>query len=224
MFVNSTQDFENLLEVSLEPSKQIQDHFPHSPISRYNYFVVIYNNEINFVDSQLLSQMQTNKAIESFYLIKERKFCFCIYFILIFLVPFLNLILVLFLMYVFIKLSKNMEIFTNNASLIPNPFQRMVYSPTICLNLNKDHWFFEIEIKSLPGFFLNPDILENLQKEGKDGVVKFMIYNDDFKNLNKEFPSERRKSLRDVFMGVILLIFSGIMYFLYIFWIVVGFY
>lgn len=119
------------------------------------------------------------------------------------------------------------KVYENNKSKTIDPFVNMVYDPNICQNLNRDHYFFEVELRcktwinlELQGFTFNyNDKLKdqlNLRKER--GKVKFMVYNGDFWIHYHGFVRYKSYHWIFAFLTTIIAIGANVMWFFIIFW------
>lgn len=187
------------------------------PFSKYNYFIDTYNQEFNIVNNITLRRIKIFKMNIMISKIKAKKL-FYITFLFIFMVlPVLNILFFIILLYDFYIYLENSQIHDDNLQKIPNPFSRMVFSPSLCKNLRKNNWIFSIEVKSFPGFFLNLEILEIIKTNEKEGVVTFMIYNEKFKEYFEGFPLLYKKYIKEIMIALTLIILSGGLLFMYIY-------
>lgn len=210
MYENSRDSQENYQQLSESSSIEISEKVAESqdlghPIARYNYFIEAYNKDINKINDISLEKMIFPKIINVFSRIKSNKVYYTTYLLIILLIPLLNVLLAGFLVYDFDIYRQNLKIFWKNKEKVPNPFEKMIYSPHICKTLKKENWFFNIELKSVPGFFLNFDMIEMIRSKERDGFVSFMIYNTVFQKYFYDYPIFYKKYVKQVVFAFFIL-------------------
>ena len=137
----------------------------NNPISQYNFFVRNYNLSYNKIKNQEMKQVNSENNFKKIYWIQTK---WWIYVILNMLIPPIIVIInnfafslaawgtIIVLYYVVVSSiniysyylwEEGRTVFLKNKILVPNPFERMVYNPTICKysNVNNEHYEIDQE-------------------------------------------------------------------------------
>ena len=138
-----------------------------NPISQYNFFVRNYNLSYNKIRNQDLSELQGERSFIRMYWIQSKWWMFVLLNMIIppIIVIINNFVVVkaawgtIIVIYYVVLSGINVFsyylweeariVFMKNRVKVPNPFERMVYNPTICKNNNvcNDHFEVDIECK-----------------------------------------------------------------------------
>ena len=119
-------------------------YVPISPIEKYNHFICTYNNDLNHnVKLECLK-----KKVFFLFLFDRKKTLEKIIFYLMFtLISGFNILLLILIMRDFSNMLCNMKIYNENRKKTKNPFQNMVYSPSLCQMVGKSDHNFSIEFQ-----------------------------------------------------------------------------
>lgn len=208
MHENSQDNYQQLSESSssIEISeKSAESQKLDHPIAKYNHFIEAYNKDINQINGIILEKMLFPKIINIFSRIKANKAYYITYLLIILFIPLLNILLTGLIAYDFDIYRQNLKIFWKNKEKVPNPFEKMIYSPHICKTLRKENWFFNIQLKSVPGLFFNPDMIEMIRSKQRNGFVSFMIYNTVFQKYYSDYPLFYKKYVKQIVFAFLFL-------------------
>ena len=130
-----------------------------NPISYYNFFIRNYNLSYNIIKNQELSEIQDENMFKRLYWFQSRWWTYVVFNMVIPpIIVIINnfaiskpgwgtIIVIYYVILSFINVysyyisEQARLIFLKNKIKVPNPFERMVYNPTLCKNnnVNNDH-------------------------------------------------------------------------------------
>ena len=114
-------------------------------LKKYNIFVDIYNNEVNQISNTKFKKVKDLKfynLFDKFFSSFSGKFATLI----LLLIPGVNLVIFLIILTMMILFENAYSIFKENEKKVKDPFEKMIYSPELCKNVDKTHHFYEIEL------------------------------------------------------------------------------
>lgn len=120
-----------------------------NPISKYNYFVKIYNDDCNRIDEKSLLLMYDFLLYKFMFFLMDNFIGRVFLFLFLLLLPFFNIVFFLLIWTANCTYIAGLKVFRNNKKLIEDPFQNMVYSGEICDSLKCNIYFFEISIEGI---------------------------------------------------------------------------
>ena len=116
------------------------------PISKYNYFIGVYNHTVNKIDNLELKNMQNSSFFRNFNKIINHFWGKLILLILLLVAPFLNFFIYVFCLIAVIQYEISISTFKSNSKRVPHPFKNMVYHPELCQIYQKNHYIFQMQI------------------------------------------------------------------------------
>ena len=116
------------------------------PITRYNYFLHIYQLPGNKIPEVYLQPMLPS-SLYTFCFTKFKRHIFKVLVLLLLLVPVVNTLIPILAWWCLVIYFLRCGVFEENKSKTVDPFANMVYDPNICQKLGKDHYFFEVELR-----------------------------------------------------------------------------
>jgi hypothetical protein len=134
-----------------------------NPVSQYNFFVKNYNLSYNKVMNQELQEINYENVFKKLYWFQSRWWTYVIFNLLIpsIIVIINNFVVVkaawgtiIVIYYLVISIinvgsyyisEEARLIFMKNKIKVPNPFERMIFNPTICKNYNVNNDHFEVD-------------------------------------------------------------------------------
>ena len=122
------------------------EYIEFDPISKYNYFISVYNNTVNKIDDVELKTMHNSTIFRSFNKLLNQNWGKFTILLLILVAPFLNFFLYVFLLIAVIQYEISLSTFKSNFKRVPHPFKNMVYHPELCQIYQKNHYIFQMQI------------------------------------------------------------------------------
>jgi hypothetical protein len=163
-----------------------------NPIFRYNYFITCYNFESNKVNFITLSMLPRNRIYYFCYPLLQPKYLL-VHLIFDF-IPYLNLIWLIFLIFMWIIYERARVVFNANKKLVKNPLSKMHFEPEICLRYRCMNKFLEI-----------PRTSTTVNGEREERVT-VMVYNQNFKKIFTQFPMFRYLHVFHITISTLIII------------------
>lgn len=133
---------ENEISTDLNASEKVFGN----PISKYNYFVSIYNNEVNKVDGIEFKKMENSFLYKSFFSLIHNFFGKILLVLVLLAFPVINIFVCIVILICIFSYYNGMNIYKKNKKLLNDPFKNMVYSAELCQALSRNDYFFNIDL------------------------------------------------------------------------------
>ncbi|CAK56396.1 unnamed protein product (macronuclear) [Paramecium tetraurelia] len=216
-------------QLNEETPKSTCLYYQDDPITLYNQFIRLYNQDINQVNGIRLEEMKSSKVVQFIhnYL---RNFVGSFVLLIILFIPLLNIGFYILILFAAISLNQNYLIFRNNISkcqidyigLVLDPFGNMVENQDICVMMKKNYLVFKLDIKETEGLHFSKNVKEMIKNRSSgtgDNKIEFTIYNQNLKQDYYGFPNYRCSYLVWSLSGCLIIIAecttSEIMFYVY---------
>jgi hypothetical protein len=133
---------ENEISTNLNSSEKLFTN----PISKYNYFVNTYNDEINRVDGIQFKKIENSILYKPFFLLINNGFGKLFLFFALLVIPLLNIFIFISILICVFSYNDGIKIYKKNQQLVNDPFKNMVYAAELCQGLNRNDYFFRIDM------------------------------------------------------------------------------
>ncbi|CAD8138335.1 unnamed protein product [Paramecium octaurelia] len=180
-------------QLNEETPKSTCLYYQDDPITLYNQFIRLYNQDINQVNGIKLEEMKPSKAVQFVHNYLRNLIGSFVLFIIL-LIPILNIGFYILIVFASISLNQNYLIFRKNISLVLDPFGNMVENQDICVMMKKNYLMFKLDIKETEGLHFSKNIKEMIKNRSSgagDNKIEFTIYNQNLKQDYYGFPNHR---------------------------------
>ncbi|CAD8055655.1 unnamed protein product [Paramecium sonneborni] len=165
--------------------------YQEDPITMYNQFIRLYNEEINLINGIKLKEMKPSKVVQFVHYFLHSFLGSFILLILVF-IPIVNIIFFFFIGSASYRLNINYLIFKNNISLVIDPFSNMVENQDICVMMKKRYVVFKLDIKETEGLHFAKNVKEMIKNRSNNkNKIEFTIYNQNLKEDYYGYPNHR---------------------------------
>lgn len=136
---------ENEISTDLNISEKVYGN----PISKYNYFVNIYNNEVNKVDGIEFKKIENSFLYKPFFSLINNFLGKILLVLILLAIPLLNIFVFIVILICTFTYYNGINIYKKNQNLINDPFKNMVYGAELCQALNRNDYFFKIDLNGM---------------------------------------------------------------------------
>ncbi|CAD8147260.1 unnamed protein product [Paramecium pentaurelia] len=176
------------------------------PITLYNKFIKVYNLDDNKVNGITLQYMKQSKAVQFIHNYLRNNLGRVVFFLILILLPFINLLFYLFLLVAWLKLNQNHQIFKSNLSQVLDPFENMVENSELCEMMKKNYVVFDMEIKENEGLHFSKKVKEMIKNRSNgNNKIKYTIYNQILKEQFYGYPNSRITCLKWIIVSTLLI-------------------
>ncbi|CAD8060174.1 unnamed protein product [Paramecium sonneborni] len=149
--------------------------------------ILIYDNKVN---GNTLQYMTPNKVVQFIHNYLRNYLGMLVFFLILILLPFINLFFYILLFVAWFKLRQNQSIFQQNLSLVMDPFANMIENPELCEMMNKNYVIFDMEIKENEGLHFSTRVKEMIKdRSNGNNKIKYTIYNTTLKEQFYGYPN-----------------------------------
>ena len=139
-------------EIGVSNEKHTKE-IKENPISKYNYVIENYNTEYSLVDDIKLQLIKESPFYSKFFNLMKNPLATFLIFLILLLVPFVNIILYLLILVASACYFSGLSIYEMNQIRNPDPFRNMIFSEEICESIKNINWRFDIEVSRIFFFY-----------------------------------------------------------------------
>ena len=169
-----------------------------NPIFRNNYFIICYNSAYNKVDGISMKRLPRNKLYYFCFPILSIKYFFLQ--VIFAFIPYFNILWALFLIFMWIIYERAYSVYRENTKKVRNPFAKMVFESEQCKFYKCMNKFLEV-----PADFL---IFHDSLRAATSERVTIMIYNENFRKMQTQFPIYRYLHIGHVILSTFIILIS----------------
>ncbi|CAD8141234.1 unnamed protein product [Paramecium octaurelia] len=176
------------------------------PITLYNKFIKVYNLDDNKVDGITLQYMKQSKVVQFIHNYLRNNLGRVVFFLILILLPIINLFYYLILLTASFRLSQNYSIFQSNIGQVLDPFANMVENSDLCEMMKKNYVLFDMEIKENEGLHFSTKVKEMIKNRSNgNNKIKYTIYNQILKEQFYGYPNSRITYLKWMIVSTLII-------------------
>ncbi|CAK82058.1 unnamed protein product (macronuclear) [Paramecium tetraurelia] len=176
------------------------------PITLYNKFIKVYNLDDNKVDGITLQYMKQSKVVQFVHNYVRNNLGRVVFFLILILLPIINLFYYLFLLAAWFRLIQNYSIFQQNIGQVLDPFANMVENSDLCEMMKKNYVLFDMEIKENEGLHFSTKVKEMIKNRSNgNNKIKYTIYNQILKEQFYGYPNSRITYLKWIIVSTLII-------------------